>query len=140
VIVTHPNPDKFNVLSVFHRNGVESIASMKTAPTLAGWKADLKQLPSLGKGKVYGGRGQFASVEIAVLQQIAYLDAADRIVSGYIENLGDKAAELSDPVKQGAHYAAIQAKFVAAFPDYAMPELIGYSVYGLVQQKLAEIK
>ncbi len=237
IIVTHPNPDKFNALSVFHNAGAESIASSKTAdsisgidaykryffveiakaftaetypkiepvkttfdgkmvitlksgetislfeldqpgissdqtvvridqtgdlivgdlvatlnhawleggivegkpvPTLAGWKADLKQLSSLGTGKVYGGRGQFIPVKEAVAQQIAYLDKADQIVDTYVKGLAAKAQELSDPAKQGAHYAAIQSEFVKAFPDYAMPDLIGFSVYGLVQQKLGK--
>lgn len=235
VIVTHPSPEKFNVLSVFHSEGAESIASVATAaaipgvdrckrnfwvnakaftddsypkvgavkttftgqqkielksgetitlielkqagissnqivvrigktgdlvvgdlvhtrthawleggvvngtpvPTLAGWKADLKDLLKLGHGKAYGGRGDFMPVQQAVAQQIAYLDKADAIVDRYIGSLGDKKAELSDHAKQGLHYVAIQAEFVKAFPDYGMPDLIGYSIYGLVQQKLA---
>lgn len=235
VIVTHPNPDKFNGLSEFHKAGVESIASQRTAaaipgvdaykryyfiklakaftddsypkvdavkttytsmkvitlksgetitlfelaqpgvssdqtvvridktgdlivgdlvhtrnhawleggivdgkavPTLAGWKADLKELALLGKGKVYGGRGDFVGVQQAVAEQIAYLDKADAIVTDYVKGLGDRSAELSEPAKQGAHYKAIQAELAKAFPDYAMPDLVGYSVYGLAQQKL----
>jgi glyoxylase-like metal-dependent hydrolase (beta-lactamase superfamily II) len=104
--------------------------------TLAGWKADLAELPKLGVGKVYGGRGQFVGVKQAVAEQTAYLDKADAIVGNYIAGLGDQVGELSDPAKQGAHHAAIQAAFVKAFPDYAMPELVGYGVYGLVQAKL----
>ncbi len=237
VVVTHPNPDKFNALSVFHQEGAESIASVRTAaaipgvdaykryfwvnmakaftdetypkvepirttfegetrirlksgetvtlielprpgisstqtvvridqsgdlvvgdlvhtrnhawleggivngkpqPDLAGWKADLQELPKLGNGKVYGGRGEFAPVRDAVAQEIAYLEQADRIVDRYIQQLGSRAAELKDPQKQGGHYAAIQAEFVKAFPDYSFPDLVGYSVYGLVQQKLSQ--
>ncbi|MDB5931374.1 MAG: Glyoxylase, beta-lactamase superfamily [Polaromonas sp.] len=234
VIVTHPNPDKFNALSVFHAEGVQSIASAaaaaaipgvdrykrdfwikakaftdetypkveavkatftgqqkitlksgetitlielrqpgvssnqvvvridktgdlvvgdlvhtrthawleggivdgKPVPTLAGWKADLKELLKLGHGKAYGGRGDFVPLQQAVAQQITYLDKADAIVNRYIESLGDNKPELSDPAKQAMHYSAIQAEFVKAFPGYAMPDLIGYSIYGLVQQKL----
>jgi glyoxylase-like metal-dependent hydrolase (beta-lactamase superfamily II) len=106
-------------------------------PTLDGWKADLAELATLGKGNVYGGRGDAQPVVDAVAQQTAYLDTADKIVTDYIAGLGDKVGELSDPALQGAHYAAIQAEFVTAFPDYALPDLIGYSVYGLVGQKLA---
>lgn len=235
VIVTHPNPDKFNALSVFHNEGAESIASVaaaaaipgvdrykrnfwvkakaftndsypkveavkttftgqrkitlksgetitlielkqpgissnqivvridktgdlvvgdlvhtrthawleggivdgKPVPTLAGWKADLKELLKLGHGKAYGGRGDFVPVPQAVAQQIAYLEKAEAIVDRYIGSLGDKKTELSNPAKQVLHYSAIQAEFVKTFPDYAMPDLIGYSIYGLVQQKLA---
>lgn len=237
LIITHPNPDKFNGISVFHREGIESIASVKTAaaipgvdaykrhfwvniakaftdesypkvepvkstfsgkrtirlksgetltlfelngagissnqtvvrvdntgdlivgdlihsrnhawleggivegkpvPTLSGWKADLEQLLTLGTGKVIGGRGDIITVKDAVARQITYLDKADAIVGAYVENLADRKKELADPARQGAHYAAIQTEFEKAFPDYAMPELIGYSVYGLVQQKLAQ--
>lgn len=113
------------------------IVDGKPVPTLEGWKADLAQLLTLGAGKVYGGRGDFLPVAEAVAQQTAYLDKADKIVSDYIARLGDTAAELSDPALQGAHYGAIQAEFVKAFPDYALPDLIGFSVYGLVGQKLA---
>ena len=237
VIVTHPNPDKFNGLSAFHRAGAESIASAKTAaaipgvdaykryfwvkvakaftdetypkvepvkttysgtrvitlksgetltlfelkqpgvssdqtvvridktgdlvvgdlvhtrnhawleggivdghpvPTLAGWKADLAELPKLGHGKVYGGRGEFVPVKEAVAQQTAYLDKANAIVDAYLKGLGNRVGELSDPAKQGAHHKAIQAELAQAFPGYAFPDLVGYSVYGLVQQKLAK--
>lgn len=240
IIVTHPNPDKFNALSVFHQLGAKSIASAATAaaipgvdaykryfwvkiakaftdetypkvepvqstytgkqtirlksgetlslfelkvpgvssnqtvvridktgdlivgdlvhsnnhawleggivdgkatPTLAGWKADLKELLTLSKGhpnaKVYGGRGSFLSVSKAVAQQTSYLNKAESVVDAYLASLGSRKAELTDPGKQGAHHAAIQAELAKAFPDYAMADLIGYSVYGLVQQKLA---
>lgn len=113
------------------------IVDGKPVPTLEGWKADLAELAALGTGNVYGGRGDAQPVAEAVAQQTAYLDIADKIVGDYIAGLGDKVAELSDPALQGAHYGAIQAKFVEAFPDYALPDLVGFSVYGLVGQKLA---
>jgi glyoxylase-like metal-dependent hydrolase (beta-lactamase superfamily II) len=240
IIVTHPNPDKFNALSVFHKLGAQSIASVATAaaipgvdaykryfwinlakaftdesypkvesvqntytgtqtirlksgetlslfelkapgvssnqtvvridktgdlivgdlvhsnnhawleggivngkatPNMAGWKAGLKELPALAKGhpkaKVYGGRGRFLPVKQAVEQQTAYLTKAEAVVDSYLAVLGDKKSELADPAKQAVHHAAIQAELAKAFPSYAMPDLIGYSVYGLVQQKLA---
>ncbi len=236
VIVTHPNPDKFNGLSVFHKAGAESIASAKTAaaipgvdrykrhffvdiakaftdetypkvepvtttyrgrqvirlksgetitlielphagissdqtvvridstgdlvvgdlvhsrhhawleggivdgkpvPDLAGWKADLKALPRLGHGTVYGGRGRFLPVAQAVSEQVDYLEKAEAIVDHYIAQLGDRAGELADPALQGRHYQALQDAFVQAFPEDAMPELIGYSIYGLAGQRLA---
>ncbi|MBY2907700.1 MBL fold metallo-hydrolase [Rhizobium leguminosarum] len=235
VIVTHPNPDKFNGLSAFHAQGVESIASEKTAadmpgvdkykrfvmielakmftndtypkfepvkttyhdkmviklksgetislfelpagvssdqtvvridatsdlvvgdlvhsnthawleggivdgkprPTLEQWKADLLALKDLSTGKVYGGRGDFLPVSDAVNQQISYLNAADKLVGGYVVDLGARKSELLDPAKQMRHWQALQAEFVKAFPDYKMPDLIGFSVYGLAVQKLA---
>jgi glyoxylase-like metal-dependent hydrolase (beta-lactamase superfamily II) len=117
------------------------IVNGKATPTLAGWKAALQELPALSKGfqnaKVYGGRGDFLPVAQTVVQQTAYLTKADAVVDAYIASLGDKKAELLDPAKQGAHHAAIQAELVKAFPSYAMADLVSYSVYGLVQQKLA---
>lgn len=237
IIITHPNPDKFNALSVFHKLGAESITSAKTAaaipgvdaykryfwveiahaftnetypkvepvkttfsgqiviklksgetitlielkeagissnqvvvridatgdlivgdlvayqahawleggiidgktqPNIAGWKADLQQLLTLGKGKIYGGRGQFGPVAEVVPVQIAYLDKADQIVTNYVKKLGDNAlAELTDPVKSQAHFQEIQAEFVKAFPNYALPDLISYGVYGLAFSKIS---
>ena len=101
------------------------------------WKAGLAELPRLGTGKVYGGRGVFVPVAQAVAEQTAYLDKADAVVTGYLQRLGSRASELSDPARQGAHHQAIQAEMARAFPGHAMPDLVGYSVYGLVQQKLA---
>ncbi|MBE3659193.1 MBL fold metallo-hydrolase [Vibrio navarrensis] len=237
IIVTHPNPDKFNALSVFHKEGADSIASAKTAaaipgvdaykhyfwvkiakaftdetypkvepvkttyngkkvinlksgetitlfelknpgvssnqtvvridstgdlivgdlvhtknhawleggivegtavPTIEGWKAALQELLLLGNGNVYGGRGEFVNVNQAVAQQTAYLDKANAIVDDYINELGTNVDELANPTKQAAHFAAIQSEFAKAYPDYAMADLIGYSVYGLVQQKLVQ--
>jgi hypothetical protein len=34
------------------------------------------------------------------------------------------------------HYQAIQSEFAKAFPDYAMPDLVGCSIYGLLQSKV----
>lgn len=110
----------------------------KPAPSLAGWKADLAELSKLGRGKVYGGRGEFLPVQQAVSEQTAYLTKAEAIVDGYLVRLGSRRAELADPARQGAHHAAIQAEMAAAFPGYAFPDLVGYSIYGLVQQKLAQ--
>lgn len=106
-------------------------------PTLDGWKAGLRELEGLSDGMVYGGRGAFGKVADVVPAQIAYLVAADRIVGAYVNGLADKA-ELTAPETSGAHYAAIQAQLVAAFPDYSFPDLVSYSVYGLVNQKLMD--
>ena len=123
------------------------IVEGKATPTLDGWIADLRELETLyGTGgatpgttgaepTVYGGRGEAAPLSLAVADQIAYLEKADEIVTDYIASLGDKQAELSGP-DAGKHYAAIQAELEQAFPDYAFPDMIGFSVYGLVNAKL----
>ena len=114
------------------------IVNGKPVPTLAGWKAGLRELPRLGKGKVYGGRGDALPVREAVAQQVAYLERAEAIVDRYLDGLGDRVHETTDPARRQAHHAAIQAAVAAAFPSYAGPDMVGYSVYGLVQQKLAQ--
>ena len=51
----------------------------RSVPTLDAWKTGLAQLPELGTGTVYGGRGDFLPVDEAVAQQTAYLaKAGDR--------------------------------------------------------------
>ena len=117
-----------------------SIVNGKPTPAINSWIENLKMLPALDHGKVYGGRGDFLPVKDAVRQEIAYLQTADSIVGTYVRNLGARKNELDDPAKQGAHYAEIQSEFARAFPHYAMPELIGYSVYGLVNQKMNSAK
>ncbi len=59
---------------------------------------------------------------------------ADQIVTAYVAGLGDRAAAL-DGAAAGEHYAAIQAEMEQAFPDYAFPDMIGFSVYGLVNSR-----
>jgi glyoxylase-like metal-dependent hydrolase (beta-lactamase superfamily II) len=115
------------------------IVDGKPTPTLDGWVADLNELTDRFEGNddtvVYGGRGETAPLATAVADQIAYLHRADQIVTDYLAGLGDRTAELSGP-KAGEHYAALQAAFEAAFPDYALGYLILYGVYGLVNSKL----
>ena len=115
------------------------IVNGKATPTLDGWIADLKELETTFAGEpeltVYGGRGEAAPLSEAVADQIAYLERADQIVTDYVAGLGDKKSELSGP-DAGKHYAAIQAELERAFPDYAFPDMISFSVYGLVNSKL----
>ncbi len=112
----------------------------KPTPTIKAWKAALKDLVYLGTGNVYGGRGQPASITVAVAQQIAYLDRADHIVSAYVKELGSRRPELTNPADSGAHFTAIQGKFAKTFPDHALPDLVGYGVYGLALSKIPETK
>jgi glyoxylase-like metal-dependent hydrolase (beta-lactamase superfamily II) len=110
-------------------------------PTLDGWIADLEELESLfgsaamDELTVYGGRGEAAPLSVAVVDQIAYLQEADQIVTDYVAGLGDRTAELSGP-EASEHYAALQAEFEATFPDYTLGYMILYGVYGLVNSKL----
>lgn len=106
--------------------------------TIPEWKAALAQLPSLGAGLVYGGRGDALPVEEAVAAQTAYLDRADAIAGEYVASLGERVAELSDPAAAPAHHAAVQALLAEAFPAHAQPELVGFSVAGLLAAKVAQ--
>jgi glyoxylase-like metal-dependent hydrolase (beta-lactamase superfamily II) len=114
------------------------IVEGQATPTLEGWIADLEELEERFAGdpepSVYGGRGEAAPLSVAVADQIAYLQTADQIVTDYVTSLGDRQAELSSD-KAGEHYAAIQAELAEAFPDYAFPDMISFSVYGLVNSK-----
>ncbi len=233
VIVTHPNPDKFNGLQVLHRLGVQSIASEATAtampgvhaykkyffvniakaftdqtypsfepvkstfngrttiklksgetltlielknpgvattqtvvridrtgdlvvgdlvhyqahawleggiangapqPDLGKWRAAVRELESLGKGKVYGGRGQVGSVADVVAYQTDYLAKAEGIVGTYV--LAAPKSELADPARAQSHYQALQKLFEQQFTNAGLSYLIGYGVYGLVNSKI----
>ena len=115
------------------------IVNGQATPTIEGWIADLQELETTFAGDpeptVYGGRGEPAALSVAVADQIAYLQKADQIVTAYVAGLGDKTSELSSD-QAGEHYAAIQAELEQAFPDYAFPDMISFSVYGLVNSKL----
>ena len=115
------------------------IVNGQATPTIDGWIADLRELQTTFAGDpeptVYGGRGEPAPLSVAVADQIAYLQKADQIVTDYVAGLGDRKSELSSD-KAGEHYAAIQAELEKAFPDYAFPDMISFSVFGLVNSKL----
>ena len=114
------------------------IVEGQATPTIEGWIADLQELEERFAGEpeptVYGGRGEAAVLSEAVADQIAYLEQAEQIVDDYVAGLGDDVDELSGP-EAGEHYAAIQAELEQAFPDYAFPDMISFSVYGLVNAK-----
>lgn len=239
VIVTHPNPDKFNALAVFHALGATSIASRATAEAMPGvdaykryywvklakafsdssyprleapkqlfsgrlqlslsngetlslhelqqagvsstptvvrvdrsgdlivgdlvshrthawleggivagkpqadlnaWRASLQELGKLSTqagARVYGGRGASQPLAQAVAEQTAYLDRVESLVSTLEKDLGERRAELSDAKAQGPHIAGLQKQLAQALPDYAMPELVGYSIYGLLGSRAA---
>lgn len=99
-------------------------------PDLAAWRAAVEELPLLGTGQVYGGRGEVGGVAEVVAFQTEYLAWADREVSTYVA--GVPADELADPARAATHYASLQARFAAARPELGLAYLVGYGVYGLV--------
>lgn len=108
----------------------------KPNPDLKRWSAAVGELPKLAAGKpnakVYGGRGEVESVGDAVRGTQAYLAKAQTLVVNYVRELGARRSELADPKKSGAHYKELEKRFASEFPDYKLPYMIGYSVYGLV--------
>jgi glyoxylase-like metal-dependent hydrolase (beta-lactamase superfamily II) len=105
----------------------------KAAPDLAGWKAALEELKAWPGATVYGGRGESAPVEQAVAEQRRYLEGMESLVLGYAAELGSRKAELCGAEAPG-HYQVLQQRAASAFPDYALPYMVGYGVYGLVNQ------
>ncbi len=109
------------------------IVDGKPSPDLASWKLALDELRAWEGATVYGGRGEPAPVETAVADEQAYLDGMNALVTSYVQDLGDRKSELSGP-NAGDHYKAIAARAQSAYPDYALPYMIEYGVYGLVNQ------
>lgn len=110
------------------------IANGSPQPDLAKWRAAVRELESLGKGKVYGGRGQVGSVKDVVAYQTDYLAKAEGIVGTYVSVI--PKAELADPARAQIHYQTLQKLFEQQFPSAELSYLIGYGVYGLVSSKI----
>jgi glyoxylase-like metal-dependent hydrolase (beta-lactamase superfamily II) len=109
------------------------VESGRPRPTLQSWKSALDQLAARypGDARVEGGRGTAAPLRIAVASQKEYLDAADRIVSGYVAGLGPSGrAELTQSTA-AVHWTELTRRFEAAFPDRKLSSLVTYGVYGL---------
>lgn len=111
-------------------------------PTLDGWVDDLQQLlrtfPS--DASVYGGRGNSADLGTAVAEQIHYLKTAQLLVRQDLIEWGPKAKDYLSGPEAGLYYKSLAAKFQQKFPDYDLPYMIEYGVYGLVQQELQNIQ
>lgn len=109
----------------------------KPAPDLASWKSALDELSVYDGATVYGGRGASADLAEAVKAEKAYLDGMNALVTKYVEGLGEKKSELAGP-EAGTHYKKITALAEEAYPEYALPYMIEYGVYGLVDSIAAK--
>jgi glyoxylase-like metal-dependent hydrolase (beta-lactamase superfamily II) len=105
----------------------------KVVPDVEGWKAALDELAAWPDATVYGGRGEAAPVTEALRAQQRYLDGMVTVVKGYAAELGGRKAELCGDAA-AAHYAELETRAAAAFPEYALKYMVGYSVYGLVNR------
>ncbi|MDH4450028.1 MAG: MBL fold metallo-hydrolase [Rhodoferax sp.] len=113
------------------------IVNGKAKPDLKAWGLALAELPSLTPqpklSKVYGGRGASGTVNEVVAFQDDYLTRAEALVDSYIKKT--PAADLKDPAQAQKHYSALQAEFDEQMPGLALPYLVGYGVYGLLDSK-----
>lgn len=100
------------------------IAGGAPRPDLASWKAALRELLAYPDATILGGRGESAPVEQAVREQTEYLDGARDVVTAYLTELAGAAPDMKE----------IARRMSAAYPHHALPYLIEYGVYGLVNR------
>jgi glyoxylase-like metal-dependent hydrolase (beta-lactamase superfamily II) len=113
------------------------IVDGKPVPDLASWKLALNELRAYEGATVFGGRGQTAPVEDAVTAEQQYLDRMNALIMSYVAGLGAAKSELLGP-KAGDHYKKIAALAAQEAPDYALPYMIEYGAYGLINQIAAK--
>lgn len=107
------------------------IRAGKPDPDLGAWRAALDELAvGFAGSTVYGGRGEPAPVETAVADEKAYLERAEAIVREYVTSLGPRKTELQGD-NAAEHHKELARRIASAFPEYALPYLIEYGVYGL---------
>lgn len=112
----------------------------RPTPRIDEWLAALDELPALAQGhpqaKVYGGRGEFVRVAEAVAAQKAYLTGAQQLTQAFLASEPGAAQALRDPGRAEAQYGELTRRFEQRFPDYRLPYMVRYSVYGLAQSML----
>lgn len=110
------------------------IVGGRPVPNLAAWQGALGELAAYPDATVYGGRGEPAAVTTAVAAQSAYLRDLDAIARAYVAALGGTArAELTGP-NADRHYQLVADQAAQKYPQYALPYMIRYGVYGLLLQ------
>jgi len=109
------------------------IVDGKPTPDLDAWVGAVGELPALASGhpnaKVYGGRGEFVPVSVAVPAQQAYLRDALSITKAAVRAAGNVCGPSQ---ALPATMAAVEKRLVEAYPQYKLPYIVHYSVYGLV--------
>ncbi|NTX34531.1 MBL fold metallo-hydrolase [Myxococcus sp. CA033] len=105
----------------------------KVVPDVEAWKAALGELSAWPRATVYGGRGTSAPVAEAIAAQQRYLDGMVTVVTTYAAELGGRKAELCGDAA-APHHAELEKRAAAAFPEYALPYMVRYGVYGLVHR------
>lgn len=114
------------------------IVGGKAKPDLSAWREAVAELPALvanaSKSKVYAGRSAVGTVAEVVSFERDYLAKADALVADYVK--ATPSADLKDAAQGQKHHQALQAAFDKAMPGLALPYLIGYGVYGLLDSKV----
>ncbi len=114
------------------------IVNGQAVPDLAGWRArllELKDFDRSAKLTLYGGRGEPTNLHQAVEEQIKYLKVAEDTVRDYVQSVSDPESLTGADAQK--HHEAITQKMSEAFPQYALPFMVTYGVYGLVNQLAA---
>lgn len=110
------------------------IVAGRATPNLTAWAAALDELQAYPEATVYGGRGDAAAVATAVAAQKTYLHDVEALARTYVAGLGGSAkAELSGP-SASPHYKRVAMQAAEKYPQYTLPYLVEYGVYGLLNQ------
>lgn len=101
---------------------------------LEGWRGALTELSAFPTATLYGGRGPSVLTPQGVADQRAYLDGMEALVRAYLAELGPKTTELANPQLAPKHYDELTKRATMKYPDHALPYLVRYSIYGLINQ------
>ena len=103
------------------------IVNGKATPTIDSWITSLHEIKKLfsADSQVFAGRGQSTKLELAVNEQVSYLQKARILIKKEVKN----KTEFTD-------YKSLTAKFEKEFPGYELSYLIEYGAYGLVNAEL----
>lgn len=110
------------------------IVAGKAVPNLTAWKSALSELLSTPAATVYGGRGEPAAVAAAVSAQTQYLSDLEALARAYVAALGASAKTELGGANAGMHYQKLAEQAAQKYPQHALPYLIEYGVYGLLNQ------
>ena len=106
-------------------------------PNLRAWRSALDELLTYSETTIYGGRGEPVPLQTAVQMQQAYLHQVEGIVTGYIAGLGEQQTELLGE-EATVHHQKIATLIAEAFPEYHLPYMTEFSIYGLVGSVVAQ--
>lgn len=117
------------------------IVNGQPKPTIDGWMADVNQLGSLypADAIVYGGRGNTTRLDVAAASQVEYLKRAESLIIKQLNLEGLKANDIN-LLGPSQFYQKLAVTFQSEFPEYALPYMVEYGSYGLVQSILITIK